>query len=164
MKNWYDDLTPEQEEQLKTNDAPQGLSIVTDLLATIPKELRQYWVGDKWSSADGKELWYSTYRLNPSWQRPKKPGRVSYPVALDEKGRYSFRRCCYGTLVAVTWAPSYKGYLGIEFEELPGRVFGSWPTVVNIDFKYHILVNGADISVGDVVTLTPVKVWFKGEA
>jgi hypothetical protein len=108
------------------------------------------------------------YRLKPSWVRPtKKPGMVSYEVYLDDERVYRVafagqRDRSHGVVIA--GSRNMQGYLGIEFAELPGQIFGSWPTVIKQDNGILCPVAWVEDCKDQAIALTPVKVWFKGEA
>jgi hypothetical protein len=131
VNNWYDDLTDEQIEWLKSNRVPCNL-LTTDeylMLKKVPSADREYFNKDDstWRSANGANkgqiasYWYEAHRLRPDWQRPE-----------EKQGEWDIRGVHWradawhfdflGAPIPLECAYRYN-FGGIEYEEWPGSWF-----------------------------------------
>jgi hypothetical protein len=126
MSEWYEDLTDEQIEWLKSNRAANCLLVQDEfeLLASVPQKDRQYFksrrhgwkIDDLWEihATNGGRDCSVAFRLRPDWERPKKTRWVFEDVPLDEYGYFRTDKSRYHW--THDWIKSLRGFAGIIFE------------------------------------------------
>jgi hypothetical protein len=144
MKNWYDDLTDEQIQQLKDNKMPLGLC-PDWMQQAFRKAVEEgghlkFFASRGWASNGGGQEGEITYLLNhyslslrlaPDWQRPeaeKKEEKWEYFDVLKGCGDYAQWEVTFGkrdwrgpVTLTLIGAMGVVGFDGIEFEERPNE-------------------------------------------
>jgi len=128
--NWYDDLTDEQIEWLKSNRVPCNL-LTTDeylMLKRVPPADREYFdnKGCAWCGSAMDQItsyWHRVHRLCPDWQRPEeKQGEWEYwdVIWFSDEGEWKIQQPGSYWLEMLSGALN-RNFGGIEYEEWPGR-------------------------------------------